>query len=223
MYVGVDGHAKGWVSIVIDDDGFVAAGDHRNFGELLERHRKARVIGVDIPLGLDPEAAREADAAAREYLASKRASIFPAPPRPVLAARDYAEANRRHRELTGKGLSAQSFALFAKIREVDVFVDDPRLFEVHPEAAFWAMTGETTALASKKSWAGLHARLDALRGEGIALPASMGDAGRVPIDDVVDAAAAAWSARRIACGRATRFPAQPIQTDASGRALAIWV
>ena len=41
------------------------------------------------------------------------------------------------------------------------------------------------------------------------------------IDDVLDAAAAAWSARRIAAGEAISLPAHP-PVDTRGRPIAIW-
>ncbi|MFI6764988.1 DUF429 domain-containing protein [Streptomyces sp. NPDC050355] len=54
-----------------------------------------------------------------------------------------------------------------------------------------------------------------------ALPDDLGDAGRTPPDDVLDAAAAAWTAHRIACGRARSVP-NPPERDAGGRPVAIW-
>ena len=43
---------------------------------------------------------------------------------------------------------------------------------------------------------------------GIQLPDHLGDAGEAGPDDVLDAAAAAWSAQRIATGHASRLPTQ---------------
>ncbi len=74
----------------------------------------------------------------------------------------------------------------------------------------------------KKTWGGLQARLGLLRGQGIELPAVLGEADNVGIDDVVDAAAAAWSARRIARGHARSFPDPVVQRDPKGRMIAIW-
>ncbi|MFJ9709402.1 DUF429 domain-containing protein [Streptomyces sp. NPDC101234] len=52
------------------------------------------------------------------------------------------------------------------------------------------------------------------------LPDTLGEADRVPADDVLDAAVAAWSAHRIALGAAQRIP-EPPQRDAEGRAIEI--
>ncbi|MGH3778212.1 MAG: DUF429 domain-containing protein [Pseudonocardiaceae bacterium] len=43
---------------------------------------------------------------------------------------------------------------------------------------------------------------------GIHLPDQLGDASNAGADDVLDAAAAAWSAHRIATGHADRLPAE---------------
>nr|WP_246594095.1 DUF429 domain-containing protein [Streptomyces auratus] len=53
------------------------------------------------------------------------------------------------------------------------------------------------------------------------LPDDLGDAGRTPPDDVLDAAAAAWTADRIARGRARPLPNPPERT-AGGCPVAIW-
>jgi predicted RNase H-like nuclease len=43
----------------------------------------------------------------------------------------------------------------------------------------------------------------------------------VPADDILDAAAVAWTATRIASGRAASLPSPP-QPDDAGRPIAIW-
>ena len=44
----------------------------------------------------------------------------------------------------------------------------------------------------------------------------------VPPDDLLDAAAAAWTARRVLAGSARPLP-DPPEVDSSGRPVAIWV
>jgi predicted RNase H-like nuclease len=57
---------------------------------------------------------------------------------------------------------------------------------------------------------------------GIVVPVDLGPAGRVAgVDDVLDAAVAAWSAQRIARGEARCLP-DPPERDAEGRSVAIW-
>lgn len=142
------------------------------------------------------------------------------PPRAVLEAPTYAEARARATELTGKSISAQSYALRHNVLEADGLRADPRVFEVHPELAFGAMAGRVL-MAGKRSWNGASERRDLLASEGLVLPSDLGAGGAVPVDDVLDAAAAAWSARRIARGEAGRVPEAP-ELDEHRRPVAIW-
>ena len=100
-------------------------------------------------------------------------------------------------------------------------VGDARLFEVHPEVSFARLAGRTLD-SSKKSWNGAAQRRALLAGVGIELPNDLGPAGTAPVDDVLDAAVAAWSASRIAAGEAVSLPATPGRRDRSGRLIAIW-
>jgi predicted RNase H-like nuclease len=219
LVVGVDGCREGWVAVALSDRGFERAIVERSLRRIVASF-DAAAFGIDIPIGLVDDA-RDADAAARAFLKGQASSIFNAPPRAALGCERYDDAQAAARRVTGKGLSKQSFHLFAKIREADALLPDERLHEVHPEIAFRLMHPEEAPAGRKKSWGGLMERLARLRGAGIALPPSLGAAGAVGIDDVVDAAAAAWSARRIARGEARLFPPTPTQQDRSGHPIAI--
>ena len=206
----------------MDDGGFVGAGCYEDFGALMEAHGEAVAIGVDMPIGLRDDGVRLADGAARAFLKGRASSVFNAPARAVLKAASYDDAAVISRRVSGKGLSQQSYAIVAKIREVDAFSGNRRVYEVHPEVSFQLMAGSKLA-HGKKTWGGLQARLSLLRTHGVKLRKSIGDADAVPIDDVVDAAAAAWSARRIAHGDARPFPAKVQRASGSKRRrIAIW-
>jgi predicted RNase H-like nuclease len=223
VFIGTDGCSTGWVTIAITDEGFAEARHFPDFAGLVNAYADAAVIGVDMPIGLVDDCPRRADQAARAFLSGQSSSVFNAPPRAVLAAKDYEDAQKRCRRATGKGFSKQSFAIVPKIIEVDAFVADPRVYEVHPEISFRLMNDGKRLAHRKKTWGGLQRRLALLATEGIELPRDLSDANHVGIDDVVDAAAAAWSARRIASGSARRFPAdEPAEKDVSGREIAIW-
>jgi predicted RNase H-like nuclease len=178
----------------------------------------AAVVGIDMPLGLLETGWREADRAARRLLGPRRSSVFAIPPRAVWAQASYPPANQRCRELTGQGFSAQAWGLRAKLLEANRYREtcDHRLYEVHPELAFGAMAGQPLE-HSKHTRAGRDQRRRLLAEAGIEIPpltpASL-------IGDVLDAAAVAWSARRIAAGRAVTVPAEP-QHDGAGREVAI--
>jgi predicted RNase H-like nuclease len=93
-----------------------------------------------------------------------------------------------------------------------------RFREVHPECSFAAMAG--TPLASrKKTEAGQDERRTLLAATGILVPHDRGRGGQV--DDVLDAAAVAWTAHRITIGDAVSLP-DPPERDADDRPVAVW-
>ena len=216
--VGVDGWREGWVGVVLRDAGVQEIWIAADATRLIERAGGAAVIGIDIPIGLASSSLRTCDTEARRLLGRKGSSVFAVPPRSVLRLEPYAEANARCKAQFGFGISRQSYSLRSKILEVDA-LDDGRLFEIHPELAFQAMAGE--ALPSKKSWSGMSARRRALEAVGIAIGDDIGEAGVVPVDDVLDAAAVAWTAHRILQGEASVVPDTP-EFDELGKRMAIW-
>ena len=63
---------------------------------------------------------------------------------------------------------------------------------------------------SKSTWAGATSRRQLLAAQGIELSGDLGLAGQqVGVDDVLDAAAVAWTARRVAAGAARCLPPEP--------------
>lgn len=198
---GADGFRWGWVAVTLVDGRFDAIALFSGMRELLETLADAAVVGVDIPIGLPEEGVRPADQAARRFVGARASSVFATPPRSALEADTYAEARARH-----PSVSSQAYALGAKILEVDaVAATDERVFEVHPEVSFRALAGR--ALAPKKTWNGQMSRRAALERTGVGLPDDVGAGVNVPADDVLDAAAAAWSAARIGRGDAEALPA----------------
>ncbi|MBA6441247.1 DUF429 domain-containing protein [Streptomyces sp. GMR22] len=222
--VGVDACRTGWVAVTLDEEGrFAGADTAEALSELLGRVPDAVVVAVDMPLGLLERGWREADALATAMVAPHRSRVFSVPPREVWEADGYDAANEVCRRVVEKGLSRQSWGLAAKLREANACRDggDHRLYEVHPEVSFAALGEGRPVPWSKKSWNGQAVRRRLLEDQGIVLPDDLGPAGRVPPDDVLDAAAAAWSARRIAL-RAARSLPDPPQTTETGLPVAIW-
>jgi predicted RNase H-like nuclease len=221
--LGVDGCPAGWVAVALAGDA-CEAWVHRSFDELLQSWPAAAVIAVDMPIGLVARGWRSADAAARRFLAElgrPRASVFEVPPRRALRATSHAEACRLSRAHAGKGISIQAFHLFPKILEVDRHARDARLIEVHPEVSFAIMARGRVALASKKTREGATARRRLLSREGIRIPAQLATTPGVGIDDILDAAAAAWSGRRWLRGEALELPPASPDLDACGRVIRV--
>jgi predicted RNase H-like nuclease len=226
---GVDGCAAGWVAVTLgpsvsepvgpgrpaDPDAAAAVASAGPAGgplvvgvtvaPTLDLLPLAGVTGIDMPLGLLGAGWRDADLLARRALGRRGVTVFAIPPRAVWECGTYAEANRLCRELTGKGFSAQAWGLRRKITEADQFrrraaagPHGVRLYEVHPELSFAALAGAPLP-DSKHTPAGLAVRRDLLARAGTTLPAKIAGAAE---DDLLDAAAVAWSASRIAAGTA---------------------
>jgi predicted RNase H-like nuclease len=219
--VGVDGFSDGWVAVALRDGSFESAFAARDVSEVLARYQFAKVVGVDIPIGLERGRFRRVDAAAKKLLGRRSSTLFETPPLEVLAHEDFRTALGRCRKLTGRGFSKQSHALRPRILEVAKLAEaDHRLVEVHPELSFRAMAGGR-ALPPKKSWNGAAERRALLEKAGIRLPRDLGPPGQsAAVDDVLDAAAAAWTARRYALHRAECV--QPVARTRSGRDITIW-
>jgi predicted RNase H-like nuclease len=111
----------------------------------------------------------------------------------------------------GRGISAQAFALGPRIEHITVLAAaDHRFREVHPEVCFWAMNGQQRLRYPKKSAGGALERIALLESVGIVIEQTMlGEAARVPLDDVLDATACAWTAARIATKTAASLPDPP--------------
>ena len=204
--VGADGCKAGWAAVAVDEEGVVAAGVYGSAAEVVEAFPEAAAFGFDMPIGLPEHGVRTTDAAARAFVGPRRASVFAAPPREVLEL-TYADAVARCAVLGAPGVSRQAYALGPKILELEpLAAAEPRVVEVHPECSFRELNGAPLE-HPKTTWAGFRMRVRLLEAAGIAVP----EWADLPILDTVDAAAAAWSARRVARGEAAFLPdgAQP--------------
>lgn len=212
MVIGVDGCPDGWVAVLLDDAGGLEVRHLSTIAELDGLAVPGTVVAVDIPMWFPTCPPRRSEVAARAVLGARRASsIFPTPIRAAVEAPDHAAANACSRAATGHGVSRQAFALAPKVLEVDQWRGTTALDvrEVHPETSFAVLLGGP-ALASKRTWSGIGERRAALAEVGIDLaPFEGASLGRAAVDDVVDAAVAAWSAARIAAGTARRLPEDP--------------
>jgi predicted RNase H-like nuclease len=235
---GVDGCRAGWLVALTDGEAnAVRLRVVARFAEVLTLPENPAVIAVDIPIGL-PErvgrGGRAAESAVRPLLGARQSSLFPVPARAALAKDDYREACAIALSTSDppRKISRQLFMLAAKIREVDACLRSgpaavARVYEVHPELAFWRLNGNQALHEPKKVKGschepGLALRRRLLAADGMPLAAVNGvaPAGAAP-DDVLDALACATIARRIHAGEARPFP-DPPERDAFGLPMAIW-
>ncbi len=198
--VGADWAAKQWAYVVLDDGVVVEVAATAEFATMAAKFSGAAAIAVDIPVGLPEVPPRTADEAARSLIGGS--TVFPTYPRTIYECATHQEAVAVCRAKGWPGISRQSFGLWARIREVAPHAAE--VHEVHPEVSFWAMNGHAHLGASKHTWNGFFLRHQLLTVAGIQLPEHLDV--QLPIVDVLDAAAAAWSAHRIALGEAVHLP-----------------
>jgi predicted RNase H-like nuclease len=224
---GVDGCPAGWMVVLWDRSGPEppSARIAASFADILALPEDPQVIAIDMPIGL-PErtgiGGRQPDIAARGKLGPRQSSVFAVPSRRAVMAGDYAAACTAALETSDppRKISKQAWHLFQRIREIDAVMTpalQQRVFECHPEVAFWAMNAkhplaEPKKIKSRPHPAGLALRRDLLVASGFSEAFLMETSFRpaaAGADDFFDACACAWTAGRILDGTAETFPREP--------------
>ncbi len=173
-----------------------------------------------MPIGLSESDPRRCDQLARQRLGARASSVFPPPLRPTLVAATHADLAAGR----GKGVSAQAWNLFARVRDLGDLLGErvewrQRLVEVHPELSFLALNDDEPLPTSKHRIDGIYRRRAVVIGV-FGMPAIESAVeqlagSRVKEGDMFDASAALWSARRQAEGSGVCLPASPL-LDARG-------
>lgn len=230
-WVAVDLDMAGWAGVArdgLDGDGVAPDGGavvdvrfNACLAGLLAGSGPREVVAVDMPLGLLPDGWRAADVATRSLLGARRNCLFVIPPAPVWQEASYQAALANCRSLTGRGFSVQAWGLRRRLLEAEQYRSRCRhpLYEAHPELSLCALAGAPMR-RSKHTADGYAERRKVLAAAGIVVPTATAGRLRRFAVDVLDAAAVAWTAHRIAVGRARVLPEVP-QRDAHGREVAI--
>lgn len=206
---GVDGCPGGWVAAVDRGTGAYEIVVVARLAELLEREAFERVA-VDIPIGLTESGARPSDTLTREFLGPVRGtSVMPAPIRPASTAQTRVEADAIRRSVERKGVGAQTFGIYRKVAEADALMRSSEaarriVVEVHPEVSFALWRG-AAIVESKKTPEGAAIRRALVEAEFGPVPVCAYPRKALAPDDVLDAFAALWTARRIVRGEARTF------------------
>lgn len=202
--VGVDWAGKKWACVVFDGSSAHVVG-LRTLREVVEAFADTTdCVGVDIPIGLPTDGAgRRADNEARKLV--RASTVFQTFPRDIYGCGSHAEAVELCHSRGWPGPSRQSFGIWKCMREVEPFANDS--FEVHPEVSFWQMNGRAKLGASKHTWNGFFERRALLEARGLHLPEGIAE--ELPPVDVLDAAAVAWTAWRIANNQHSTLPEHP--------------
>lgn len=236
-FVGVDWAKGGWLSVAYDLDGNWDA-HHGPFAEIVKRYSSAELILVDVPIGI-PVGRREGracDKAARKKISGIRSSfsssVFRVPTRDAVADRmlnglQREEAHQREKKRTGKpgtkspGINRQSWSIIPQIFETDEVLAKlgkrrKSIREVHPEVCFWALNGKNSLQHKKDQPEGeaeririLEARNIEPRTREILAAVQKQYPSKTAPDDILDALAAAVTARLGHPNRLATLPAKP--------------
>ena len=237
LVAGVDGCPAGWIAVLLEE-GLTAPPQvlvTPRFADLLALQPRLEVLAVDMPIGLPdrigPEG-RGPEKHVRPLLGMRQSSVFSVPSRAAVYCEDYREACRIAQETSEppRKVSKQAFHLFPKIRELDKALADERqerVFEVHPEVAFWRLNGGVPMSLPKKVKSrinpeGMEERRACLAAHGLE-PAFLSQ--KPPrgagADDFLDACVNAIMALRILAGLTEPFPTD-FARDSRGHRIAIW-
>jgi predicted RNase H-like nuclease len=224
---GVDGCRGGWLCVT-EHDQELAAVVTPNLATWLAATRPDIVV-IDMPIGLPSSGPRTCDRLARCVLGRTRAaSIFSAPVRAALGYPSYDETCAAHRAVDGRAISKQAWFIVPKIAEVDSLLQaEPVwrnvLHEGHPELSFAMWNGGMPMRHAKRTAAGAAERLALVDsvwpGAALRLARALPKGGSTA-DDLLDAFAVLWTARRISTSLAVRVPESP-PTDATGLPMVI--
>lgn len=230
IVAGVDGAPGGWAVVALMGDRW-SVRKVETLSALLEGTR-FDIVAVDIPIGLLDAyevGGRACDRTVRAILGKRASSVFPAPVRGALAAKSWEEACAASRASApgAKAMSRQAFGILPKIREMDELLRRrpdlvPIVREVHPEMCFCELLG-SPMVHRKSSTEGRQERRRALSAMFTDLGGieAEGRIARLPIEDILDATAACWSAQRLARAVGRSFPSNP-PIDRTGLPMAIW-
>ena len=210
-----------------------------SFSELWDEAvaRQLLIVAVDMPLGLPTatEEWRPCETGARELLGEAREkAVFRSPPLCTLGALDHDDADRLAVEAGGTILHGDTYRLLPKCRDAREALQPgafrlsawPQVAEVHAEVCFWGLNGRQPTRFGKRQQAGEDERLQLLRPEFSNLATAVTEAANragYELDqyDLLDAAAAAWTARRVASRTAEDLGGGEFDED--GFPMSIWI
>ena len=217
LIIGIDGCKSGWFSVWENQDKSIQSSVFSNLNELKNffKNESRLILGIDMPVVLSEVIPRQADQLARKLLSKKASSVFTAPTPEMLDQPNYEKASLVSKRLFGKSMSLQSWYLFPKIKDVQTMIhhEDMQIYEIHPELSFRAMNNEQVILESKKTHEGFALRnaLLSMHFKNFIFEDIRNQHARKDVmdNDILDALAVLWSAKRIQSNQASYLPQAP--------------
>jgi predicted RNase H-like nuclease len=230
---GVDGCPGGWLCIVLETDtGTFRVSLFRLATELLAHDPFIQVMAIDMPIGLASNGRRRCDELARNLLGNRQVCVQNAPIRPALYAPSRLAASAVTQAMVNRQVGSNEWALYPKIINLDLAITPLHqrwCFEIHPEVSFYGWNNGVPIQDEKDSDLGRQARealIDAAWPNArMDLLGSVQQQGinreHYSLDDLNDAFAAVWTARKILQGQAQRIP-EAQEIDARGLRMEMW-
>jgi predicted RNase H-like nuclease len=239
---GIDGCKSGWLVVSQSSrGGAVTASLQRGIGSISASIAPNDIVVIDMPIGL-PDAAqpvRDCDRLARKVLGNRHVCIFSPPCREALGAPNRDAASAVNQPL-GRKITQQTWAIRHKLQELDSFLRENLplrgIFrEAHPEVSFAYWRQESGNLPAptpfdtpKKRSAGKGMRRDLIEAtwpgalESAKTALDTNHATGWALDDLHDAFACLWTARRITKGISVSLPdLDPPPVDTAGLPMVI--
>ncbi len=149
LQIGIDGCRAGWFFSLVNDRNEVGILLFKKIKDGLSLLEDAGVVYIDMPIGLvqQKDEVRTIDENIRTELDNAfRSSVFTIPCKQAVYAANYKEASKINKEVLGKGISIQAWNICAKIKELDIFLEEHTqlkniMKEAHPELSFQRING----------------------------------------------------------------------------------
>lgn len=223
LYLGVDGCKGGWIVASIDY-GELHLKKYMNFSQLVFENERFDGMLVDMVIGLPSDIEqydRRPDGIARKLIKPRTSTIFAVPTRQAVYELSKGKQKEANLLAVGKSLSEQTIAILPKMREVDEFLLENKVYmnvikESHPEVCFARLNG-AVLMTNKSERDGITDRVQVLS---MYLPdlseeivrASAKTLGCKP-DDILDAICLAVTANLDAQGKTEIIPEKPSTDD----------
>lgn len=221
LCIGVDGCKGGWIGAILKN-GSLTVKRFESIQNITDEYGDFDGFLVDMVIGLpgNNEQIRP-DNYARSIIKERASTIFPAPCRQAVYAKDTENAYLENQRVLGRKFTPLTVGIIPKIRELDEFLQkNPdyknRIKESHPEVCF-AIFNSKTVMTRKKDAEGIDERIhllqfylplikrEELTDYAIKLKCSM--------DDIIDALCLSVTANLAGQNRYKIIPPNPMEDD----------
>lgn len=225
--IGADARQReGYWTVTVEDASPVSVELFETLDDVLAHANEADAVGFDVPIGHDDpmgEAGgrRAPEAAAEALLGDAIDRILPCPPPVVFELDHFHQAQKRCEDEGWPELTRPIWGGRGRIAgATEAASEDARIVEAHPEVSFTVMNEKHGGSGPPEHYGdgyeALVERTELLEAEGWAVAGTL-EAEDAEPRKLLDAAATAWTADRVARGIARTVPEDPPEDPRTGR------